>query len=347
MLGSELKEFIRRIPKAELHCHLEGTIQPATLITLARRHDIPLPFSDVEGANKFYEFASLNQFLGIFALACGTLRTAADFETITLDLAADSAAQGITYREVFFTQAYHDRRNIPLEEVVKGIAAGRAKGKARFGVEMRFIADIDRTISPEEGLRLTEMIYTSRDMAGIIGIGLDSQEIGYPAHRHKPAFDRARALGLHRVAHAGEDVGPESVWDALDSLNVERIDHGVRSIDDPALIKRLAETQVPLTVCPLSNIALKVYPAMASHPVKRMMDAGVFVTLNSDDPPMFHSTLLDNYEAVAETFNLGWDAIQALARNSFAGSFMDEPTRAAALARVDAEAAKLRKELLG
>jgi len=347
VISRELKEFILQLPKAELHCHLEGAIQPATLIALAGRHSIPLPFSDVEGAMRFYEFTNLNQFLEIFALACSTLRTAADFETITLDLAADAAEQGITYREVFFTYAYHERRGIPWDEVVKGIGAGRAKGKAQYGVEMKFIADIDRTISPEDGARLAEMAHASRDVAGIIGIGLDSQEIGYPARRHKPAYDRAKALGLHRVAHAGEDVGPESVWDALDSLGVERIDHGVRSIDDPALLDRLASSQVPLTVCPLSNIALKVYPALREHPVKRLVDAGVFVTLNSDDPPMFHSNVIDNYESVAQTFGLGPDSIQALARNSFAGSFMDATTKSAALARFDAEAVKLRKQFWG
>jgi adenine deaminase len=347
MITPQLKEFIRRIPKAELHCHLEGAIQPATLITLAGRHGIPLPFSDEAGAAEFYEFTNLNQFLGIFALACGTLRTAADFETITLDLAADAVRQGITYREVFFTYAYHDRRNVAWSEVVRGIAAGRAQGKARYGVEMAFIADIDRTISPEDGVRLAEMAFTDRDVAPIIGIGLDSQEIDYPAHRHRPAFDLAMKLGLHRVAHAGEDVGPDSVWDALDSLHVERIDHGVRSIDDPGLIERLAETQIPLTVCPLSNIALKVYPTLADHPFKRLMDAGVFVTLNSDDPPMFHTDVVDNYEAVAETFGFGPEEIRLIARNSFAGSFLDAETKAAYLARFDAEAAKLHVELWG
>jgi adenine deaminase len=347
MITPQLREFIRRIPKAELHCHLEGAIQPATLITLAARHDIPLPFSDEAGAAKFYEFTSLNQFLGIFALACGTLRTAPDFETITLDLAADAARQGITYREVFFTYAYHDRRNIPWSEVVSGIAAGREKGKAQYGVDMAFIADIDRTISPEDGVRLAEMAYADRDLVPIIGIGLDSQEIDYPAQRHKPAFDLAMKLGFHRVAHAGEDVGPVSVWDALDSLHVERIDHGVRSIDSPLLIERLVKTHVPLTVCPLSNIALKVYPTLADHPFKRLMDAGIFVTINSDDPPMFHSDVVDNYEAVAETFGFGPDEIQKIARNSFAGSFLDAGTKAAYLAHFDVEAAALRKALWG
>lgn len=345
MLSPQLTDFVRRLPKAELHCHLEGAIQPATLLALAARHNISLPFSDVAGARKFYEFTSLNQFLEIFALACGTLRTAADFETITLDLAADSARQNIPYREVFFTYAYHDRRGIAWDEVIRGLAAGSAKSKTQYGVELVFIADIDRTINPQDAVHLVEMAHGSRKQAGIIGIGLDSQEIGYPAKRQKPAYDLAKKLGLHRVAHAGEDVGPESVWDALESLDVERIDHGVRSIDDPRLLERLVRTHIPLTTCPLSNLELKVYPNMAAHPVKRLADAGVLVTLNSDDPTMFHSDVLDNYIQVADTFGLGANEVQKFARNSFQASFMPEPNKAAALQAFDAEAAKLRAEL--
>ena len=345
MLSREMKQFIQRIPKAELHCHLEGSIQPRTLIELAGRHDIELPFDDEEGAAKFYEFTSLNQFLGIFALACGTLRTAEDFETITADLGADAKRQNIPYREVFFTYAYHDRRDVPWEAVVEGLASGRKINKEQHGVEMWFIADIDRTIDPEDGVRLVEMAHKSRDQAGIIGIGLDSQEIDYPARRHKPAFGRAAELGFRRVAHAGEDVGPESVWDALESLGVQRIDHGVRSIDDPKLVRHLVETQIPLTCCPVSNIALKVFPDMASHPIKRLMDAGVFVTVNSDDPPMFHTDVVNDYVQVADTFSLTAKDVEKLARNSFQATFLDTAAKARYLAQFDAEVANLRSEL--
>jgi len=341
MLDPKLKLLIENMPKTELHCHLEGSIQPATLLKLAARHAIELPFSDEEGARKFYEFTSLNQFLGIFALACSTLQTAEDFETITVDLGADAARQGIPYREVFFTYAYHDRRGIPWDEVVRGLASGRERVKKEFNVEMWFIADLDRTIDPQDGLRTVEMAHASRNQAGIIGVGLDSQEIGYPAKRQQPAFQRARQLGLHRVAHAGEDVGPESVWDAIQSLEVERIDHGVRSIDDPELVKFLAEKQIPLTVCPLSNIELKVYPSLAAHPIKKLYDAGVLVTLNSDDPPMFHCDVLDNYFGVAETFDLRREEIVQLGRNSFQAAFLSEPARAAYLQRFDDAVSKL------
>lgn len=345
MLDPALKSFIERVPKAELHCHLEGAIQPATLLKLAARNGIELPFSDETGARKFYEFTSLNQFLEIFSLACSTLKTASDFETITLDLGADASRQGIPYREVFFTYAYHQRRGIAWDEVVKGIAAGREKARQMYGVEMWFIADIDRTIDPKDGVRTVEMAYASPKQAGIIGIGLDSQEIDYPARRQKPAYDRAKELGLHRVAHAGEDVGPESVWDAIESLDVERIDHGVRSIDDPGLVKLLVERQVPLTVCPLSNIELKVYANLAAHPVKRLKDAGVLVTLNSDDPPMFHCDVLDNYFAVADTFGLGLDEVVEYARNGFKAAFLAQSEKGRYLKRFDEAVLDLKAEL--
>ena len=346
MISPELKEFIERIPKAELHCHLEGSIQPATLLELAARHGIELPFDDEEGAWEFYEFTSLNQFLEIFALACGTLRTAEDFETITVDLGADAQRLNIEHREVFFTYAYHDRRNIPWEAVIEGVASGRRISKERYGVEMSFIADIDRTIDPAAGVKLVEMAHASRDTAGIIGIGLDSQEIGYPATRHGPAYKRAQELGLRLVAHAGEDVGPESVWQALD-LGVERIDHGVRSIEDQKLIDYLVEKQIPLTVCPVSNVALKVFPEMSAHPLKKLYDAGVMVTINSDDPPMFHTDLTNDYLQVADTFDLTADDVETLACNSFAASFVDSGTKDRYLERFDAAQAGLRAELFG
>jgi adenosine deaminase len=347
MLSGEMKEFIQRIPKAELHCHLEGSIQPRTLIELGSRHGVDLPFEDEAGAREFYRFTSLNQFLEIFALACGTLRTAADFETITVDLGEDAARQNIPYREVFFTQAYHDRRGVPWEEVIAGLASGREINRQQHGVEMWFIADIDRTIEPEDAVRLVEKAHEARQEAGIIGIGLDSQEIGYPAARQKPAYDRAAELGFRRVAHAGEDVGPESVWDAIKSLHVDRVDHGVRSVEDDELIHYLVASQLPLTVCPVSNVALKVYPEMSAHPVKELLDAGVKVTINSDDPPMFHTDVLNDYTQVVDTFGLSVDEVVQLARNSFEASFMEAGRKAAYLERFDREAADLRSRLFG
>ncbi len=214
------------------------------------------------------------------------MQTVEDFKTITAEFGADAARQNITYREVFFS--YEADRNcaIPWETVIEGIATGRTESKERYGVEMWFIADMDRTTDPKASLQMVELANHSRNKAGIIGVGMDSKEAGWAASRHKITFNRAKGLGFRFVAHAGEDAGAESVWDAL-SMGVERIDRGVRSIEDNKLLQRLVEMQIPLTVCPVSNVQLKIFPNMASHPIKQLMDAGVFVTINSDDPRCF------------------------------------------------------------
>lgn len=346
MISPELRQFIQRIPKAELHCHLEGAIRPATVLDLAVQHDVRLPFSDLAGAEQFYEFKDLNQFCDNYMLICETLKTAADFERITVDLAADAAAQNILYQEVFITWACHEPRGVAFQALVDGLTAARQIARERHAVEMAFIVDICRFVDLPDALRLVENAHASRPEAGIIGVGLDGPERDNPAGRYKAAFARARELGgLRMVAHAGEDVGPESVWDALDSLCIERIDHGVRAIDDPVLLERIVKSQIPLTVCPISNIALKVYPEMRAHPIKRLMDAGVFVTINSDDPPMFHGNLIANYEQVADTFDLTADDIVTLARNGFRASFLDDARKSDYLTHFDAEVARLRQEL--
>ena len=328
MIDPELKKLIQKLPKAENHLHFEGAVEPTTLLALAERNKIKLPFSDVEGAKKLYDFNSLNHFLEAFALACSTLCTAEDFASVALDLGADSQRQGIVYRELMFTYAYHQRRDIPLEVVLEGLIEGRRKVKERYGVEFRYIADIDRTISPEASLAYVERLAEYKDKARIVAIGLDSQEFGYPAALHQAAYKRASELGFHLTAHAGEDVGPESVWDAVQNLKVDRIDHGVRSVEDPKLVELLKQKQIPLTVCPLSNVDLKVYPSLDKHPVKEMLDLGLLVSLNSDDPPFFHSDLLDNYVGVTDTFNLSADEISALAVNGYRASYLSESEKA-------------------
>jgi adenosine deaminase len=347
MLTSEMKMTINRLPKAELHCHLEGTIQPATLLRLANKNGIEIPFSDEEGAIAFYQFTGWDQFVNLFLLSCSVLKTADDLETITFEVGVDAAAQGIPYKEVLFTHSHETRFGISWEEEIKGIAAGRKKAKQELGVEMRFIADIDRTMEPEDGVRLVQMANDCREAAGIIGIGLDGPEVGFPAIRHKAAFALAKQLGFHRVAHAGEGVGSESVWDALNSLDAERIDHGVRSIDDPELVEQLAQQQIPLTVCPLSNVATQFYPNLVENPVKRLLDAGVLVTLNSDDPALFGSNLLDNYYQVAEVFNLSLDEVEKLVRNGFQATFLTEAKKIAYLQELDAAISLARKEIWG
>jgi len=304
-------EFVEQLPKAEIHVHLEGAIQPATVIDLADRNDVDLPFETVEEAREYYEFDGLAEFLEVFALACSTLQTPADFERVTVDLAADAARQNIPYREVFFTYAYHESRGVPWETVVEGIASGRE---------------------------------IAREEASILGIGLDSQEQGYPAHRHQPAFDRAGELGFKRLAHAGEDVGPGSVWDALVALDVDRIDHGVRSVEDEILLEYLDHEAVPLTTCPVSNVALDVYPEIADHPIGEFLDRGLNVSINSDDPPMFHADLTENFKRVTSTFDLSTDEIVTLARNSFEATFIRDGKKQMYLDELEETAASLRPE---
>jgi adenosine deaminase len=345
MITPQMREFIHKIPKTELHVHLEGSIEPARALALAERHGCDLPLHDQASIDKFYEFTCLDQFIGIYLKICEGLQDAEDYRNIVLDLGADSKAQNIPYREVFFTLTSPGFWERPIEAVVEGLAAGRQEVKEKYGVEFWFIADIIRNMEPEAGPKVVEAAYRVRDELGIIGIGLDASEKGHPAHKHKAGFDRARELGFHLVAHAGEDEGAESVWDALNSLKVERIDHGVRSIEDPKLVEHLAKIRMPLTTCPVSNIALKVFPDMKHHSVKKLMDAGCFVTINSDDPPMFHGNLVENYLQVADTFDLTVDEIVKLARNGFEATFMEPAKKVTYLQRFDQEVKSLRKQI--
>ncbi len=320
----KLESLVRRVPKAELHIHLEGAIQPKTALRLAKRNNVKLPFSTEKDASRFYKFENLSQFLEIFSLVGSVLKTSEDFATIVTELGADSARQNILYREVFFSYTYHERRGIPWDTVVDGLSAGCKEAKRRYNVEVRFIASITRSVDSEAGVKLVELADSSRDDVPIIGIGLSAKEAGYPPERHKRAFKLARELGFHRVAHAGEETGPEYIWRAIRTLNVERVDHGYSSVEDDELLAHLAKKQIPLTLCPVS--ATNVYfSSMAKFPFRRLVDAGLFVTINSDDPAMFSSDLNDNYLQVAKQFKLGPNDIEGLALNSFKAAFL-EPT---------------------
>ena len=318
---------------------------PSTALTLANRNGMKLPFHDEASAAVYYQFSGLNQFIEILRTTVSTLNTAADYQTVTEVIGEAAAHQNIWYHEIFFTFGLVSPRGVTWEAIVEGITEGRRINRERHGVETRFIADIDRTQEADKGVQLVELAAACKEETGIVGIGLDCQESGYPARRHKPAFERAAELGFHRVAHAGEDAGPESVWDALENLGVERIDHGVRAIEDPNLVKHLAERRVPLTTCPVSNIALKVFPDMASHSLKALMDAGCFLTVNSDDPPMFETDMTHDLFAVAETFAFDAKHIETFARNSFLATFMKEEEKTECLARFETEVDALKAEL--
>lgn len=331
---SDLSSLVQALPKAELHLHVEGgSMYPDLALELAERNGMTLPFHDADSAKDYYAFTSLDQFISILRTTVATLNTAADYHDAILRIGKQQAAANVTYQELFFTPGL--RPSVPLKAIVEGLASGREEARSRYGVETRFIADIDRTLPTAGGVAMVDAVHALRDQAAIIGIGLDCQENGFPPSRHAPAFERAAELGFHRTAHAGEDGPPAYVWEALKLCHVERIDHGVRSIEDPGLVRYLAEKQVPLTVCPISNVLLRVFPDMASHSVKRLMDAGCVVTFNSDDPPMFSCDIRDEFRDVSETFQLTTGEVVRVARAGWESSFLEAEEKARYLGEFD------------
>ncbi|MFT4947135.1 MAG: adenosine deaminase, partial [Natronomonas sp.] len=289
------------------------------------------------------DFENLPAFINFLNRATNVLRQPADFTDLVLTIAERSAAQNIRYRELTFSYGYYDDA-VDWEDVIAGLAEGRRRAAEEYGVEINFVAGLVRTNDPERTTAIVERANDSRDRAGITTIGMGGKEGGHPAHRHEPAYRRARELDFHRIAHAGEAVGPASVWDALCSLDIERIDHGVRAIEDDILLDYLAKEEIPLTVCPISNVELDIYEEMRDHPIVALMKAGVPVSINADDPALFEATLVDNYRAVADTFDLGPGDIKRLARNSFEHSFLAETDYEQCLRDLDRVSTELRDE---
>ncbi len=331
----DLTSLVQALPKAELHLHVEGgAMYPDLALKLGERNGIKLPFHDADSAKDYYAFTSLDQFISILRTTVATLNTAEDYHDAIVRIGQQQAEANVVYQELFFTPGL--RPAVPFEAIVEGLASGREEARARYGVDTRFIADIDRTLPADAGVDMVKAVHRLRDRAAIIGIGLDCQENGFPPSRHKAAFECAGELGFHRTAHAGEDGPPAYIWEALQLCQVERIDHGVRAIEDLELVRHLADTGVPLTVCPISNILLRVFPAMASHSVKQLMDAGCVITLNSDDPPMFGCDVRDEFREVSDAFQLTRDEVVRLARAGWESSFLEADERAAYLTRFDA-----------
>lgn len=293
---------------------------------LAERHHMLLPDPDIEALRARYRFADLQSFLDLYYENMAVLRTADDFAALALAYARRAAAGGVVHAEVFFDPQAHLARGVELATVVHGLAAGFDRAADEFGFTADLIACFLRDEPESDALEVLEGLLAMN--APIIGVGLDSAEIGNPASRFAEVFARASASGLHRVAHAGEEGGPASITEALESLGAERIDHGVQAVQDPALLRRLAVQRIPLTVCPLSNVALKGVPSLAEHPLPDLLDAGVVVTINSDDPAYFGGYLDDNYEAIAETLDFDEPALALLAHNAVTASFLP-PARAA------------------
>jgi len=327
----------RVVPKAELHLHLEGTLEPELLFELAARNRVSLPYADVEAVRAAYVFADLQAFLDVYYAACQTLVTDRDFYDLTHAYLMRARADGVRHAEVFFDPQTHTERGVPFDAVLHGIADALADGARDLGITSRLIPCFLRHLPADAAMATLEAALVHRDV--IHGVGLDSSEVGHPPSEFAAVFDRARAEGLLTVAHAGEEGPPAYIWEALDLLHARRIDHGVRCLEDDALVARLVEDQVPLTVCPLSNVRLRIFPTLADHPVAAMLRRGLRVTINSDDPAYFGGYVQQNYVETADTLGLSADEVVQVARNSFLASFLEPAERDAHLRALEDVAA--------
>ena len=322
-----LHDFIREMPKVELHVHLEGSIRPATLLTLAQRNGVVLPAQDVDGLREFYRFTDFDHFIQVYYTISGCLQTVDDFSLIAYEFGADMARQNTRYAEVTFTpNTSVGHTGLPFDEILAGLNEGRQRARADFGVEFRWVLDIVRD-NPDSRFQVAEWAINAMDR-GVVGFGLGGTETGNPPEWFVDAYAMARQAGLHSVPHAGEVAGPESVWVALRGLKAERIGHGVRSIEDPALVDCLRERQIPLEVCPTSNLCLGIYPSYEAHPVRELWDEGLYITVNSDDPPMFNTDLVGEYEALAEHLGFTAEELEVLSLNALRASFLPAEEKA-------------------
>ncbi|MGV9252562.1 adenosine deaminase [Streptomyces sp. NPDC003697] len=324
------------LPKAELHLHVEGTLEPELAFELAARNGVPLPYADTGELRKAYQFEDLQSFLNLYYELMAVLRTERDFEDLANAYLARAAAQGVRHAEIFFDPQAHTARGVPMGTVVEGLWRALGRSERNHGVSTRLIMCFLRDESAESAMQTLQAARPHLDR--ITGVGLDSAEVGHPPAAFREVYEAAAALGLRRVAHAGEEGPPEYITEALDVLGVERVDHGLRCMEDPALVDRLVRDRVPLTLCPLSNVRLRAVDTLADHPLPAMLDAGLLCTVNSDDPAYFGGYVGDTFDAVRDSLALPQDRLRELARNSFLAAFLehDEERRARYLAEVEA-----------
>jgi adenosine deaminase len=332
-LDVSLERLIRDAPKVELHVHVEGTLEPELLVALAEKHRVSLPYANVEQVRAAYRFTSLQSFLDIYYQAAAVLLDAEDFERLTWAYLRRMADEHVRHVELFFDPQTHTARDVRFDDVVDGITAAMRRAERELGITGGLIACLLRHLGSSAAEPTLDSIL---NRAGeIMGVGLDSSERGFPPEPFAALFQRARANGLHAVAHAGEE-GPSSyVWGALDSLKVERVDHGIRAVEDPVLIERLAGAGVPLTVCPLSNVALRAIENLECSPLRQLLDAHVVATVNSDDPAYFGGYLTDNLLQVSSALGLGTPEVALLLRNAISASFADDSRKAALTNELD------------
>ncbi|KLU08860.1 MULTISPECIES: adenosine deaminase [unclassified Kocuria] len=313
------------LPKAELHLHIEGTLEPELAFELAARNGVELPYASVEELRRQYDFEDLSSFLELYYATMAVLREASDFEALTRAYLERAAGQGLRHVDVFFDPQAHTARGVPLAAVVDGIRAGLDAARAQHGITSTLLLCFLRDRPAAEALAMFDGL--GDQLARIDGIGLDSAEVGHPPALFEEVYARARDAGLHVVAHAGEEAGPEYVREALDVLRVERVDHGIQCLQDPRLVERLVAERVPLTVCPQSNVRLRVVRTLAEHPVLEMLERGLVVTVNSDDPAYFGGYVGDAFQGLREALGLTDEQAAALARNAVDASFAGAPRK--------------------
>lgn len=330
----DLDAFVRALPKAELHLHIEGSLEPEMMFALARRNGVALPWDSVEATRAAYAFSDLQSFLDLYYAGAAALIQERDFFDLAMAYFERAHADGVVHAELFFDPQTHTARGIAFETVLDGLERACGEAQARWGISSRLILCFLRHLSEEDGLATLQQALPH--LARIHGVGLDSSEKGHPPSKFLRLFARCRELGLHIVAHAGEEGPPAYIVEALDLLGVERIDHGVRAAEDAALMARLAREQVALTVCPLSNVKLCVFPRLEQHNLKQLLDAGLKVTINSDDPAYFGGYIAQNYVDTARALGLSRAELKRIARNSLEASFVPEALRQPWFERLDA-----------
>jgi len=334
MQADAIDDFIRGIPKAELHLHIEGTLEPELMFALAGKHGVQLPYASVAELRAAYQFDDLQSFLDLYYAGAAVLRDEDDFHALTIAYLRRAHADGVVHVEIFFDPQTHTERGIAFATVFNGIRRALADGERDFGITHRLILCFLRHLSAEAAMHTLEQALPYKD--SIAAVGLDSSERGHPPAKFEAVFARARREGFLTVAHAGEEGPPAYILEALDLLKVARIDHGVRCEEDPALVERLARTRVPLTVCPLSNVKLRVYQRIEDHNLKRLLDRGLCVTVNSDDPAYFGGYVVGNYVAVQRGLGLTRGDIRALAANSIEASFLPPEQKRMWMERIEA-----------
>ena len=329
-----MKSFIEGIPKCELHLHIEGSLEPELMFEIADRNEIKLPFPNVEAVRAAYQFTNLQSFLDIYYAGANVLQNDQDFYDLTWEYLDRVHRQNVRHVEIFFDPQTHTERGISFETVITGIKDALRDAHDQYGMTYKIIPNFLRHMSAESAMQTLEQALPFAKW--IAAFGLDSSEVGHPPSKFKDVFDRVRAEGFLTVAHAGEEGPPAYIWEAINLLHVSRIDHGVRSAEDPKLVDYLKEHEIALTVCPLSNVKLRVFDRMEQHNLKKLLDLGLRATINSDDPAYFGGYMLENFLAAQEALNLNEKDIIRLVKNSFEASFLSEPDKDCYLAEVDA-----------